>query len=371
MIVGAGPAGTSTWLHLKKYAPELADHTVVIDKAVFPRHKLCGGGVWGWSEDIFRQLDIDINISALSLSDVEFRFRHQTWLFHSEIPFRMVQRADFDCSLVTSAVKRGMVFHENEKFVAVRRQNDSLAVSTNQGDYLVKALVGADGSLSQVRRSMMRPCPSCLAPTIQVSAPADSQYDEEFTQRKMSIDFTPVAEGLQGYAWHFPCLQNGKPFINHGIGDFRLFRGELRADMKKIFRRELKKRHIDDTHTAWSSHPLRWFSPETSVSCPHAILVGDAVGIDPALGGGIHMALSSGKIAAMALIQAFNDRDYSFRHYQQHFLASPLGQEIKEFIVLAHKMYSGEGSPVDHVRAFFTERIMRRKLRSLLKRHVT
>ena len=32
MIVGGGPAGISTWLHLQKYAPQLASHTVVIDK---------------------------------------------------------------------------------------------------------------------------------------------------------------------------------------------------------------------------------------------------------------------------------------------------------------------------------------------------
>jgi flavin-dependent dehydrogenase len=45
MIVGAGPAGISTWLHLKKHAPGLADHVLVIDKAVFPRHKYVPEGL--------------------------------------------------------------------------------------------------------------------------------------------------------------------------------------------------------------------------------------------------------------------------------------------------------------------------------------
>ena len=96
LIVGAGPAGTSTWLHLKKYAPVLADHTVLIDKAVFPRHKLCAGGVGAWSEIVLNHLAIDLSIPSLFISDVEFRFRDQKWIYHCPRPFRMVQRADFD-----------------------------------------------------------------------------------------------------------------------------------------------------------------------------------------------------------------------------------------------------------------------------------
>ena len=44
MIVGGGPAGISTWLHLHKRNPALAARTILIDKAVYPRQKLCGGG---------------------------------------------------------------------------------------------------------------------------------------------------------------------------------------------------------------------------------------------------------------------------------------------------------------------------------------
>jgi len=33
MIVGAGPAGISTWLNLQEQAPQLARHSIVIEKA--------------------------------------------------------------------------------------------------------------------------------------------------------------------------------------------------------------------------------------------------------------------------------------------------------------------------------------------------
>ena len=367
MIVGAGPAGVSTWLHLKKYAPALADHAVLIDKAVFPRDKLCGGAVWPWSEAILHRLAIDISVPALFLSDVEFRFREQRWRYQSRDPFRMVQRIDFDQALVASARHRGMVLHENEAFIAVERSEDTLVVMTSQAQYGVKALVGADGALSRVRHAVMRPHRSCLAPAIQVSAPVDPRHDTEFARKIMRIDFSPVDEGLQGYVWHFPCLQGGRPYMNHGIGDFRLIPDRPKADMQRIFRRELQARHIDRAHGAWSSYPLRWLADQSPVACTNVILAGDAAGIDPALGGGIHMALSFGDVAARALVQAFKHQDYSFRRYKQDLMSTPLGQDIRDFTLLAHKLYGGRENPLNQVREFFTERLIRNKLQSLLR----
>ena len=67
MIVGGGPAGVSTWLHLHKYTPEIASKTIVIEKEKFPRDKLCGGGIGGWSSCILNNLNIDINIPSINI----------------------------------------------------------------------------------------------------------------------------------------------------------------------------------------------------------------------------------------------------------------------------------------------------------------
>lgn len=366
MIVGAGPAGISTWLHLKKVAPELADHAVVIDKAVFPRHKLCAGGVGAWSQSVLEHLEVELNIQSLFVDDVEFQYRDQQWIFHSPNQFRMVQRADFDMALVRSAMKRGMVFHENEQFIAAERQQDTMVVKTNRGNYVVKALVGADGSLSRVRRSMMRPHQSCLAPTIQVSAPLDLQKAKGLAHVRARIDLSPIDKGLQGYLWHFPCLHNGNPCINLGIGSSRLLSGRPKADIKKIFTRELNAHHIEIRPQSWSSHPMRWFSHDVPIACPNVILAGDAAGIEPAFGGGIHMALSYGEIAAQELIQAFQARDFSFRYYKEGLMSHLLGRYIKDYTFLARKIYSGKENPLEQVRQFYTDRLIRRKLQSLL-----
>jgi len=366
LIVGSGPAGISTWLHLNKNSPELAGDTILIEKAVLPRHKLCAGGVGAWSADVLNRLEIDMNIPSLFVSDVVFRYRDKHWTYHSPTRFRMVQRADFDFVLAKAAVSRGMVLHENERYIAAGRERNSLVVVTSRGKYTAKALVGADGSVSMVRRAMMRPHKSCLATTLQVSAPADSEYDPEFARQNIMIDFSPVDAGLQGYTWHCPCLQGETPSMNHGIGHFRFHPQRPRPDMKQIFSRELKARRIDSAPELWSSHPIRWYSDAVPISQPNLLLVGDAAGIEPAFGGGIHMALSYGEIAAAALMRAFRNKDFTFQDYPQAVMTHFMGRHIRDCTRLAQAMYGGNGNPLNLVRQFFTGRFHRPNLLSLL-----
>ena len=52
LIIGAGPAGLSTALHLAQLAPELVGRTLILEKAHHPRPKLCGGGLLPYVEVI-------------------------------------------------------------------------------------------------------------------------------------------------------------------------------------------------------------------------------------------------------------------------------------------------------------------------------
>ena len=45
LIIGAGPAGLSTALHLARRAPHLVPRVLVLEKARHPRPKLCAGGL--------------------------------------------------------------------------------------------------------------------------------------------------------------------------------------------------------------------------------------------------------------------------------------------------------------------------------------
>jgi flavin-dependent dehydrogenase len=134
----------------------------------------------------------------------------------------------------------------------------------------------------------------------------------------------------------------------------------------QILNQELKARHIDGGSDSWASHPIRWYSETVPISRPNLLLVGDAAGIEPAFGGGIHMALTYGEIAARALIRAFKQRDFTFEHYRQDLMFHFLGRHIRSCTRLAKEIYGGNGNPLDLVRQFFTGQFHRQHLLSLL-----
>jgi flavin-dependent dehydrogenase len=353
MIVGAGPAGISTWLHLQKDAPQLARHSVVVEKAIFPRDKLCAGGVCIWAQELLANLMADLNIPSLYVSDLEFRFGKEIDRFHHQNYFRFVKRVDFDHALAREAVNRGLELYEGEMLIDVLRAKNKLIVVTNKGKYFVQVLVGADGAFSTVRKKMLPFHKHHLARTLQIFAPADSRYDSEFTEKKTVVDLTAIKEGLQGYVWHVPCLKNNAPSIAHGISDFRVLPDRSRADMKKIFRRELESRNIHQGPKTWSSHPIPWHSDDDILSQANVILVGDAAGVEPAFGGGIHLSLSYGEVAAQAIIDAFQKDDFSFCNYQEMVQSHSVGRFVAICTRLALEMYGGKMNPLDAAREVF------------------
>jgi flavin-dependent dehydrogenase len=356
MIIGGGPAGISTWMHLQKYAPQLADRSLVIEKAVFPRDKVCAGAVGSWSKDVLEHLEIELDIPSLFVSDVEFKYGKEIYHLYQPNSFRIVQRMDFDHALAKIAVNRGLELHEGEMLIDLARDQNQLFVKTNKKIYRVQALVGADGALSRVRKKMISTHKPHFAPTIQIFAMVDPRYDIEFNEKKIVFDLTPINKGLQGFVFHFPCLRDGAPSMAHGIGDFRIFPDKPRADMKKIFSSELQSRNIHAEPKYWSSHPICWFSGEEIVSKPNILLAGDAAGIEPAFGGGIHIAFSYGEVAARTIIDAFQKNDFSFHDYKQKVQSHFMGRYIQDCTHAAMEMYSGRVNPLNVVRKLLPER---------------
>jgi len=354
MIVGGGPSGLSTWLHLNKYDPELATKCVLIEKEKYPRNKICGGGVGAWSGLVLKDLEIDLNIPSLFISDVEFIFGGERFNLHQKNCFRVVSRTDFDHELAKNAMNRGLDIHENEKFLDFTKKNDNLIIKTDKGKYMIKTLIGADGSISTVRQKMNLPNRSHLAPTLEIFASANPKYDREFEEKKITVDLSYINQGLQGYFWHVPCIKNEIPSIGHGMVDFRIYSEKPKADMKNIFKNELKSRNIKINQKMWLSHPIRWPSKDDMVTKPNIILVGDAIGIEPAFGGGIHFALSYGEIAAKEIIDAFQKNDYSFLQYKEKIQSHLVGKFINKCTRIAHQLYNGEMDPFEAAREVFT-----------------
>lgn len=356
MIVGGGPAGISTWLHLHKYAPELASKSVLIEKEKYPRDKLCGGAVGGWSDLVLKQLDVSIDTPSIYVNTIECRFKDDLIQINEPNLFRIVQRQEFDYAFAKCALKRGLQLNEGEKLLNFVRKKNHLLIKTNIRNYKVRILVGADGAISKVRQKMNIDNNS-LAPAIEIFEPVNPKYDREFEEKKAVFDFSAIEEGLQGYVWHFPCLKNDRAYMNHGIGDFRINKKRPKANMKNLFIRELRKRNIHREMDSWSGHPIRWLSNFESVAQPNVLLIGDAAGIDPATGGGIHLALSYGELAAKSIIDAHQTNDFSFSNYIKLLKSHLVGRYIQKLTNIANEMYNQKIDPLKSVEKIFSKKL--------------
>jgi menaquinone-9 beta-reductase len=347
MIVGGGPAGISTWLHLNKLNPELAAKTLLIEKARYPRDKLCGGGALGLSFDVLKRLDINLNIPSIPIHNFEFRYGEELFCHKQQNFARIVRRNEFDYALAKKAIERGLSLNEDEIFLDFSRTNNYLKVKTNKETYIVKALIGADGATSKVRTKMELLVRPRFATAIEVFSPINSQYDQEFSHNTAVIDFTSIKEGLQGYVWHFPCMIDGTPWMNHGICNIHINKKIPRPDLKNIFSRALHERNINSEPSNWLGSPISWFEEKTSLSQPNILLVGDAAGIEPLLGSGIHLSLLYGNIAAKTLQDAVHHNDFSFNDYTTQLQSNFVGKLIQKFTYFASEIYNGKMNVLD------------------------
>jgi flavin-dependent dehydrogenase len=340
MIVGGGPAGISTWLHLHKYYPELTAKCVLIEKEKYPRDKLCGGAILNVGQEVLKQLNVHLDIPFVSIDNTEYRFGKEVF-YHKERNFlQIIRRIEFDHMLVKVAIGRGLQLKQDEALLNLSQtKNDRITVETNKEKYNVKILIGADGATSKVRNKMHLPKKPRLAAALEIFAPVNPNYDKEFATNTAVMDFTPMTEGLQGYVWHFPCIKDGKPAMNHGICHAQINTEKKHPDLKTIFTQELKKRKISLVPSAWSGHPVPWLAEESPLSQSNILLVGDAAGIEPLIGGGIHLSLWYGEVAALSIIDAYDRNDFSFERYTDQIKSHILGKYIRRSIYLASEVY--------------------------------
>jgi menaquinone-9 beta-reductase len=348
LIVGGGPAGLSTWLHLNKEAPEIAAKSLVIDKQNFPRDKVCGGAIGGWCPYILDKLRVKVDFPRINISELNFVYENKKLTLHHSNYFTMARRKDFDYRLVTTGLERGLSFHEHETFLDLTRTDDGLIVKTDRGKYRVKILIAADGSMSAIRSKVKLGREKPLARTLELFLPV-SKNDEEYEKKSLTMDLNPIRLGLQGYIWHFPAPDN---MMCHGIGDLRITKDSPQQSLKNILSEKLSSRGITINKNLLRGFPIRCYRDEF-ISLPNILFAGDSAGIEQAFGGGIHFALSYGSIAAKAIIEARQTDDYSFLNYQKDFESDFSGKFMKKCNIIGQKLYTGKMSPFNAAREVF------------------
>jgi menaquinone-9 beta-reductase len=330
IIVGTGPAGISTALHLLKLDPSWSQRMILVEKSRHPRSKLCGGGLTSFGLKILQNLDIDLPlpISQARVEDIRLYYKKRIVHGIGYPMFIIYRREELDAYLVQEVRRRGVIIHEDEEVLNIKVNDDSVLVNTNKDCYLAKTVVGADGSKGIIRRKVVRGAgDSRVGRTLEVVIPSDKDappYREQYA----FFNFDFVQSGLQGYAWIFPSIIEGKPYYNLGIYDSGFYRKKRKSSLPIIFEEFLSKSLNEHVTYQLEGHPIHWFHPTNRLSSSRIILVGDTAGADPLLGEGIAPGLGYGKIAAEVIEKAFRKDNFSYGEYKRKILFSQLGRYL-------------------------------------------
>ena len=345
LIIGGGPSGLSTALHLIKIAPHLTRRILILEKEHYPRPKLCAGGLVADAEIILQRLGLDVS----EVPHVDASVAH----FDSEgnginisIPkshtLRIIRRNEFDHWLARKTREAGIEIRERITVKNIIPDQDGVTVKTDQEDFRAQIVIGADGSNGITRRCIFPNAPVYTARVLEVITPDYSVVASGKNASRNNnayFDFFPVPNNIAGYVWDFPTQINGEPMRCWGIYDTNLLADQERPPLKNPLAEEMARHGFNLDDHELKGHPIRWYDPFNPVSTARVLLVGDAAGADSIFGEGISIALGYGAIAAHEISESIRRNEFSFSRYKRRLVRSGLGQTLFARWVITNIIY--------------------------------
>jgi geranylgeranyl reductase family protein len=286
VVVGGGPAGAACAAAARRSCP--AGRVLVLDRADFPRDKVCGDGIAPEALDVLAGLGLDpaaltegfpavprLRLSSPAGTTVERALPR---------PASVVPRAVLDGRLLDQVLAGGAAFRRHTvRHVTVHRTHVDV-----DGTLTAGVLVGADGAESVVRRSLGRPAnrPDRLAVAIRGYAPELPGQDGVQVLATTGLRWP-------AYAWSFPV---GGGRANVGYGEL-VSGGVTRAGLVAGLHRLLPG--VQPAGLRAHRLPLSTGRPRPPDG--RVLLAGDAASlINPLTGEGIFYAVLSGALAGAA-----------------------------------------------------------------------
>jgi len=365
LIIGGGPGGLSTALHLHRIAPHLTPRILVLEKDHYPRLKLCAGGLTLDAEILLGRLGLDVDeVPHVFADNIHFDFEAKG--LNIRIPnrhaLRVIRRDEFDNWLADKVREAGIEIREGVTVKHVIPNADEVIVETDQGTFHAQIIVGADGSNGVTRRCIFPKEPVYTARVLEVLTPEydviarsgaaravmkQSPVGKEIAtlpavarnDKNAYFEFSPVPGNIAGYIWDFPTKVKGVPMRCWGIYDTNLLANGKRPQLKETLGQEMERLGFHLNEYQIKGHPIRWFSPENRMSVPRVLLVGDAVGADAIFGEGISIALGFGNLAAREIHESIQRGKFSFRGFKRRVMRSALGQTLMARWLIASIIY--------------------------------
>src|SRR6185312_3601424 len=132
IIIGGGPAGLSTALHLQARAPKL--RALVVEAETYPREKICAGGVGARALRILDKLGVAIDCPMVPLDAIALRYAGDTAIVRERGLGVVVRRVEFDHALARQVAARGIELRDGCRVASIVRSDDDVRVALATGE---------------------------------------------------------------------------------------------------------------------------------------------------------------------------------------------------------------------------------------------
>jgi flavin-dependent dehydrogenase len=344
-IVGAGPAGSSTALHLVRVEGVRPERIVVLDKAKFPRDKPCAGAVSQVGLDVLSRIGVEVTVPSVTMNGVRV-ISGETIGETVEHMGICIRRTEFDAHLLDQARKDGVDVRDGDGLRAIERKADGFALTTTSGATVTARFVAACDGAGSTTRKLLGIREQDRKGHLYVLDTEIVPFDTGVQRGLVDFDLTVVEEGLYGYYWDFPTVLGGTAQVSRGIYDANLVKPDSGAPgAKEVLARALARRGIDIAKVKLRPFSTRPFVRGSIGWVEGVVLVGEAFGIDQTTGEGIAQAIDMGRIAARYLALAIRTGHRQFDAYERAVRESTTGRHMLKSAFLARRVYGRLGFP--------------------------
>lgn len=294
IVAGMGPAGSTASYYLSKAGLKV----LALEKEKLPRYKPCGGGLTTKTVEA-----LDFSVSELFLDTIHggiFTFKDKTLKLMCDLPYAYtVNRRDFDYFLAGKSKEAGTKIIDGARMAKVGKKDSHITAETANGTYEGKYLLGADGvnsvTASFLYPSIKRKILAALESDVKVPAGRIEAMNGLF-----QIDFGSIP---LGYSWIFPK----KNYCSIGSAGMGKSAKKIKEYYKQFIDAQKILKDIEIEKTYGCALPMP-YSQNVKLAKDRVFLLGDAgCLVNPFTGEGIYFAVESGKAAAGALINHWNN----------------------------------------------------------------